>query len=92
MWISKKKYEKLERDLEKYISDSIERQITWARYNINDMVAAVKSQIETDLNDEQTKAIQHTARVFLIDLAEMPPYDFIEALVRKINRVQLKDS
>ena len=92
MFLTKKKYENLKKELRGQLKKDVESKVIWEQHQANELLNDVKRQVKWTFTEEQEKELRDVATRCLYDLMEHPPREFIEAVVQRINLVQLKDS
>lgn len=87
MWMTEKKYVQLKKELRSELHNDISKRLTWC---YNEAQEYANNQVKFVLKENEEEQIRGVALRFLYELIEMPPNNFIEALVKKINNVQLE--
>ena len=90
MWMSKAKLEEFKEEVKKEVREEVrkenERRLHWLKRTADEYAC---KQVTWALEDSQRNQIRDTTYSFLMELIEVPPNNFIEELVKKINNVQL---
>jgi hypothetical protein len=93
MWLTKKKFEALKEEARQDALDALKEELKWHKKMVIEEIRNYAEDRAFILDETERKQIEQvantSARHFLIDLADMPPQDFIEKLVARINNVQL---
>lgn len=90
MWMTKKAREQLKREIISANDREIKRQLSFGNTVLKEMEQQAVRSVKWDIKGQQTKQIEDTAREFLWGMAKNPPREVIDALVARLNEVQLK--